>query len=275
MEALMAMGAVDASTSQDLQNHILNMGALALSSIVGIISIVSLLGILCMTLVVAPNATQRISCALRERNILSFFAGVPIMGFFGLTTAIVHKSQALVAVNFLILGVVMILAYAAAAEDIGRRLFWACGKEGSRVSHLASVRVHPGKRRPPAGEPTRRGRGCRTREPRRRAPSTATPTRWRESPRIRRLHSARGSRLRNRPHPRAAPTQVSQARARVQRAMARAALPEKSPQQGAPRRAFDARSFHAPVAPALPARKAARLALAPPQPAPPHAQAPR
>jgi hypothetical protein len=26
----------------------------------------------------------------------------------------------------------------AAAEDIGRRLFWACGKEGSRASHLAS-----------------------------------------------------------------------------------------------------------------------------------------
>ena len=138
MEALMGMVEFDGSTSQDLQNHIMNMGALALSSIVGIISIVSLLGILCMTLVVAPNATQRISGALRERNVLSFFAGVPIMGFFGLTTAILHKSQVLVAVNFLILGVVMILAYAAAAEDIGRRLFWACGKEGTRVSHLAS-----------------------------------------------------------------------------------------------------------------------------------------
>jgi hypothetical protein len=138
MEALMAMVAVDASTPQELQNHVLNMGALALSSIVGMISIVSLLGILCMTLVVAPNATQRISGALRERNVTSFFAGVPIMGFFGLTTAIVHKSQVLVAANFLVLGVLMILAYAAAAEDIGRRLFWACGKEGSRVSHLAS-----------------------------------------------------------------------------------------------------------------------------------------
>ena len=138
MEALMAMVAVDASTTQDLQNHVLNMGALALSSIVGMISIVSLLGILCMTLVVAPNATQRISGALRERNIASFFAGLPVLGLFGVVTAIVHKSQLLVAVNGLAFGVVLILAFAAAAEDIGRRLYWACGKEGSRASHLAS-----------------------------------------------------------------------------------------------------------------------------------------
>ena len=138
MEALMAMVAVDASTSQELQNHVLNMGALALSAIVGMISIVSLLGILSMTLVVAPNATQRISVALRERNVASFFTGIPILGFFGLTTAIFHKSQVLVAVNLLVFGVILILALAAAAEDIGRRLFWACGKEGSRASHLAS-----------------------------------------------------------------------------------------------------------------------------------------
>ena len=57
---------------------------------------------------------------------------------FGLITALVHKAQVLVAINALIFGVVLILAFAAAAEDIGRRLFWACGKEGSRASHLAS-----------------------------------------------------------------------------------------------------------------------------------------
>jgi hypothetical protein len=138
MEALMGMVEFDGSTSQDLQNHIMNMGALALSSIVGTIGIVSLLGVLFMTLVVAPNATQRSSLALRERNFASFFAGIPILGFFGLTTAILHKAQVLVAANLLVFGVVLILAYAAAAEDIGRRLYWACGKEGTRASHLAS-----------------------------------------------------------------------------------------------------------------------------------------
>jgi hypothetical protein len=139
MEAVALMqAAVDGSKLHDVQNFYYSMGGLAASFIVGTAGIVSLLGILYMTLVVAPNATQRISTALRERNAASFFAGIPILGFFGVTTAIVHKSQVLVAVNFMIFGVILILAFAAAAEDIGRRLFWACGKEGSRASHLAS-----------------------------------------------------------------------------------------------------------------------------------------
>jgi len=138
MEAMMAQAAVDASTAQNVQTMFYNVGALAASFVVGTGAIVSLLGILYMTMVVAPNATQRISGALRERNVASFFAGIPVLGLFGLVTAIVHKSQALVAVNGLVFGVVLILAFAAAAEDIGRRLYWACGKEGSRASHLAA-----------------------------------------------------------------------------------------------------------------------------------------
>jgi hypothetical protein len=134
----MAQAAVDASNVQNVQAMFYNVATLAASFVVGTGAIVSLLGILYMTMVVAPNATQRISGALRERNIASFFAGIPVLGLFGLTTAIVHKSQALVAVNGLVFGVVLILAFAAAAEDIGRRLYWACGKEGSRASHLAS-----------------------------------------------------------------------------------------------------------------------------------------
>jgi len=138
MEALMAQATVDGSNPEQVQVFFHSMGGLAASFIVGATGIVSLLGILFMTLVVAPNATQRISVALRERNITSFFAGIPVLGLFGLTTAIVHKHQLLLAINALVFGVVLILAFAAAAEDIGRRLFWACGKEGSRASHLAS-----------------------------------------------------------------------------------------------------------------------------------------
>jgi hypothetical protein len=134
----MMTGGMDGSTPQDAQQMFMNMGTLAASYVVGFAGIISLLGILYMTLVVAPNATQRLSGALRDRNVLSFFAGIPVAGFFGLTTLLVHKSQVLVAANFLVFGVLLILAFAAAAEDIGRRLFWACGKEGSRASHLAS-----------------------------------------------------------------------------------------------------------------------------------------
>jgi len=134
----MAQAAVDGSNPEQAQMFFHSMGGLAAAFIVGAAGIVSLLGILFMTMVVAPNATQRISGALRERNIASFFAGIPVLGLFGLTTAIVHKVQVLLAVNALIFGVVLILALAGAAEDIGRRLFWACGKEGSRASHLSA-----------------------------------------------------------------------------------------------------------------------------------------
>lgn len=138
MEAMMALAAIDGSNPQDIQTMFMSVGSLAAAFIVGTAGIVSLLGILYMTMVVAPNATQRISGALRERNVASFFAGIPVFGLFGIVTAIVHKSQALVMINLLVFGVVLILAFAAAAEDIGRRLYWACGKEGSRASHLAS-----------------------------------------------------------------------------------------------------------------------------------------
>jgi len=138
MEAMMAQVAVDASNAQQVQTLFYNMGTLAASYFVGVIGIVSLLGILYMTMVVAPNATQRISVALRERNVASFFAGIPVLGLFGLVTALVHKAQILVAVNLLVFAVILIVALASAAEDIGRRLYWACGKEGSRASHLAA-----------------------------------------------------------------------------------------------------------------------------------------
>lgn len=123
---------------QELQNLFMGTGFVAASFIVGTAGIVSLLGILYMTMVVAPNATQRLSGALRDRNFLSFFAGIPVLGLFGITAAIFHRSGPLSIINAVAFGVVLVLAFAAAAEDIGRRLYWACGKEGSRAAHLAS-----------------------------------------------------------------------------------------------------------------------------------------
>lgn len=135
MEAMMALAGPN---PEELQKLFMGTGFLASAFVVGAAGIVSLLGILYMTMVVAPNATQRLSGALRERNLLSFFAGIPVVGFFGISGAIVHRSPLLSGMNAVAFGVVLILAFAAAAEDIGRRLYWACGKEGSRASHLAS-----------------------------------------------------------------------------------------------------------------------------------------
>jgi len=69
MEAMMALATIEHSNPQDVQNLFMSVGTLAAAFVVGTAGIVSLLGILYMTMVVAPNATQRISGALRERNI--------------------------------------------------------------------------------------------------------------------------------------------------------------------------------------------------------------
>ncbi len=137
MEAMIAsMG--HGPNPQDLQNLFMGTGFLASSFVVVGAGIVSLLGILYMTMVVAPNATARLSGALRERNILSFFAGFPVVGVFAVFAGVFHRSGPLTVVNLVAFSVVLLVGFASAAEDIGRRLYWACGKEGSRAGHLAT-----------------------------------------------------------------------------------------------------------------------------------------
>jgi hypothetical protein len=130
--------ALDAPRIHNAQEAFFSMGFVAAAFAAGTALIVSMLGILYMTLAIAPNATLRFSSALRERNILSFFAGLGVTLGTVLLLALTHKVHALAATIFAGFGVALIPAFAAGAEDVGRRLFWACGKEGSRASHLAS-----------------------------------------------------------------------------------------------------------------------------------------
>lgn len=135
MVALMAAAVPDV---QEVQHAFYGVGALALAFAAASALIVSLLGILFMAVVVAPNATQRYSGALRERNLASLLTGLPVAGAFAVAGAVVHPSRELGAMLVLAFAMSLILAFAAAAEDVGRRLFWACGREGSRATHLAS-----------------------------------------------------------------------------------------------------------------------------------------
>jgi hypothetical protein len=138
MESMMLSLSQEGGRLHDAQQAFFSAGAGVFAFGFGAALIVSLLGILYMTLVVSPNLTQRCSTALRERNFLSFLAGVPVTGVALLLAAVLHKAPALLAILATGFGVTLILAYAAASEDIGRRLFWACGKEGSRSTHLAA-----------------------------------------------------------------------------------------------------------------------------------------
>lgn len=115
----------------------LGMGFAFFSLGVAVLLTFSLLGILFLALAIAPGATQRFSSALRDRNLLSFFAGIPVIAVFGLSAAALRNHPAPAFVLLILFGIALVLAFAAAAEDLGRRIFWACGKEGSRASHLA------------------------------------------------------------------------------------------------------------------------------------------
>ena len=101
--------------------------------------VVALLGMLFMTMVVAPGLTQRFSTTLRERNAKSFFMGIPVILGLGTLTALgAAVNPGLGAVALMGSVVTLLVGLAAAAEDVGRRLYWTCGKEGSRASHLAA-----------------------------------------------------------------------------------------------------------------------------------------
>jgi hypothetical protein len=120
-----------------LEAAFLSVGALASAFAVLAALSVSLLGILYMTVAIAPNATQKFSGALREHNIKSFFAGLGTTLVMLLLLAVTHHAHGLTLLLLTVFGAALIPALAAGAEDIGRRLFWASGKEGSRASHLA------------------------------------------------------------------------------------------------------------------------------------------
>lgn len=121
----------------DIERAYFQSGSIFFAVALGVVSIGSLLGILFMTLAIAPNVTQRLTTALRERNVLSFFAGIPVLAGFGGVAAI-GNGHGLTKLTAVVFGVVLLLGFAAAAEDIGRRIYWACGKEGSRAAHLSS-----------------------------------------------------------------------------------------------------------------------------------------
>jgi hypothetical protein len=129
--------ALEGPALEESQRAFYGTGFVVFASILTVIGVVTFLGILFMTLVVAPNVTQRFSTALRERNVRSFFVGLPVSGGFTVLGLALHNVPVLAAITTLLYGILLVLGLASASEDIGRRLYWACGKEGSRAAHLA------------------------------------------------------------------------------------------------------------------------------------------
>jgi RNA polymerase sigma-70 factor (ECF subfamily) len=91
----------------------------------------------CVTLAVAPNVTHRSSTALREHNFKSLLVGTGVTAIFLALLAVVHQVPPLAFLTLVAYGSILIPAYVASSEEIGRRIYSASGKEGSRAVHLA------------------------------------------------------------------------------------------------------------------------------------------
>src|SRR6516162_2353089 len=96
----------------DAQKAFFAVGFLSSAFAVGAAAIVSLLGILYMTMVVAPNATQRFSGALREHNLKSFLAGIGVTGGFLLLLGAAHRSHGASLLLLTLFGTALIPAFA-------------------------------------------------------------------------------------------------------------------------------------------------------------------
>ncbi len=118
---------------EKLHHDFFTAGTLMFTAVFGIALAAAILGLLCLILIAAPNLTQKWSGALRERHLTCFLVGIPI---FVLPVLIFARRPS--PIPLLVFVLLLLPAWAVAAEDIGRRLFQLCGREGSRVAHLAA-----------------------------------------------------------------------------------------------------------------------------------------
>jgi hypothetical protein len=97
----------------------------------------AILGMHYFALIVAPEATRRISRTLATRNFASFVLGLPLLGLGGAAVAIlIQAAPAAGAVVLAGLLLTTLFGTACASEDLGRRLFYACGGVGNRATHM-------------------------------------------------------------------------------------------------------------------------------------------
>ncbi len=97
-------------------------------------------GLLTFMTVAAPGVVSRCSAAIRRHGFLCFLAGIGVFLVLALTGVVAHKlapKAPVIAVLWVVLAAILAaVGLAAAGEDVGRRLFWISGREGTRVARL-------------------------------------------------------------------------------------------------------------------------------------------
>lgn len=128
--------------SEELQKAaaaFLGAGSLASLAVAVFLLAAAALGVLYVIQATAPGITARSGSALRERNALSFVLGIPVFVAFLVLLSIAERiPEGLRLALLLFIVASVLLGWATASEDLGRRLFLVSSREGSRASHLAA-----------------------------------------------------------------------------------------------------------------------------------------
>ncbi len=119
-----------------IQHDFYGMATLLLLAVSGLLMAGVAQGVLLLIQVMAPGLSQKCTTAVKGRSFLAFLAGLPLIGLLFVLGAIGKHFPPAAIVAGLFLGFFTLLAVSVTAEDIGRRLYWASGKEGSRMRYL-------------------------------------------------------------------------------------------------------------------------------------------
>jgi hypothetical protein len=110
---------------------------LAAASLAVLLTVGSSIGLHFILLAVAPEATRRVAQTAGERSLASFFMGLPVTVLWILgIVAFAHGAKPLAVLAGAGFVLAALFGGGAACEDLGRRVFYVCGKSGTRAGHV-------------------------------------------------------------------------------------------------------------------------------------------
>jgi hypothetical protein len=96
-----------------------------------------LLGLLVLLQAAAPDLLGRANASLRKRPVVSLALGAALTAAFMALASLGKSLPPAGAFSVAAFGALALFGLAAAAENLGRRVAWISGREGSRLSNLA------------------------------------------------------------------------------------------------------------------------------------------
>jgi hypothetical protein len=126
----------DASRGDQVRDAVVGaLGAMSMG-LITLVTLASLMGLVLVSLAVAPTLTARAGTAYRLRPFVSFIAGLGAWGAILFLLAAAHKAPPLFLMVSSVSTIAGILAFEATGEALGRKLFLVAGRDATRLGHV-------------------------------------------------------------------------------------------------------------------------------------------